>query len=343
MPVGRSSRSTLLEMLRVLSEADGPPGREDAVRRLAARQLPTSMRHVRVSPLGSLYAERASPRGVRLMLAASLDEAGFIVSHTYRGGIAWLHPSGWIDQDACASAALRFPGGATATLGVIAPADAKTRPRFLADFGMDGRVGELQIGTMGVFATPWQSEKTLVSGKALDGRLGTAIALAVAQRTGRSANTLLLALMPLGQLGHRAAGAAAHELAPDAVIALGVYPVAQKRMAGATDARPGKGPVILLRSEQFVADFMMVEALRQAAARAKIPHQQAVGKDDTAGAAIFQSSLEGIPTAALLIPCTAVGTPRPQADTRDLEAAVELLVKVIGRPLNLLEDARQPR
>jgi putative aminopeptidase FrvX len=280
---------------------------------------------------------------VRLMLAASLDEAGFIVSHTDRDGIAWLHPSGRINQDACNGAPLRFPGAVAATLGVIAREDDKARPRFLADFGMDGRGSGLQIGTMGVLATPWQSERTQVSGKALDGRLGTAIALDAAQRNGGIANTLLLALMPLGQLGHRAAEAAARELAPDAVIALGIFPVAQTRTVGTTDVHPGKGPVILLRSEQFVADLMMVEALRRAAARAKIPHQLAVGKDVTAGAAIFQSSQEGIPTAAFLIPCTGVGTPRPQADTRDLEAAVELLVKVIGRPLDLSGDARQPR
>ncbi len=91
--------------------------------------------------------------------------------------------------------------------------------------------------------------------------------------------------------------------------------------------------MILLRSALFVADPELVEGLRQAAARARIPYQLAVAVDDTTGAANLCSSLEGIPTAALLVPCTGVGTPRQQVEIRDLEAAIELLVKLLARPL----------
>jgi endoglucanase len=127
--------------------------------------------------------------------------------------------------------------------------------------------------------------------------------------------------------------AAATELAPTAAIALGAHPVSPNRALGATDVRPGRGPVLLLRTEQFIADQPLVEMVRQAAARARIPCQLAVAREDSTGAAVIQSSLEGIPTAALLVPCTGVGTPRQQVEIRDLEAAVELLVKLIARPL----------
>lgn len=336
MPAAQTTCSSLLSALQELAEGDGPPGREEPLRRLAARHLHPSMRHVRVSPLGSLYAERPSARGTRLMLMASLDEAGFIVSHVDHAGIAWLHPSGRIDPDSCPGAEIRFLGGVRATLGVIPSTAGNGAPtRMLADLGAGEREIPLRIGTMGVFATPWQSERTAIAGKALDGRLGAAIALDVTRRTAHSANTLVLALTTLGQLGHRAARAAALELAPTAAITLGAYPVADKRALGATDVRPGKGPVLLLRSQQFVADLQLVEGLQQAAARARVPVQLAVAEEDTTGAASVQSSLEGILTAALLVPCKGVGTPRQQIERRDLESAVELLVKLVSRPLNL--------
>jgi endoglucanase len=294
------------------------------------------MRHVRVSPLGSLYAERPSARGARLMLEASLDEDGFIVSHMDRAGIAWVQPAGRIDPDLCSGASIRFPGGVRATLGVIPSAAGNgAPPRMLADLGADDRGKALQIGTMGVFATPWQVERTTISCKAIGGRLGAAIALEVAGRTSRSANTLVLALTTLGRLGHRAARAAALELAPAAALALGAHPVPSKRVPGATDVRPGRGPVILLRSQEYVSDLRLVEGLQQAAARARVPYQLAVVEEDTTGAAGIQSSMEGIPTVAVLVPCTGVGTPRQLIEIRDFEAAIELLVKWIERPLTL--------
>jgi putative aminopeptidase FrvX len=336
MPANRATRFSMLDTLRALVEADGPPGREGTLRRLAARHLPLSMRHVRTSPLGSLYAERTSARGVRLMLTAPLDEAGFIVSHVDQNAIAWLHPAGRIDPDSCAGATIRFPDGLLAALGVVSSDAGKRAPaRLLADFGSEARVGELRIGSMGVFATPWQAERTSIRGKALESRLGVGLALDVAHRTARAANSLVLALTALGQVEHRAARAAATDLAPAAAIVLGGYPVESKRTVGASSVRPGKGPVILVRSGRFVADPRLVEALRQAAARARVPCQLAVAAEELAGAGAVQSSLDGIATASLLVACEGVGTPRQQVDTRDLEAAAEVLVKLIERPLVL--------
>ncbi len=294
------------------------------------------MRHVRISPLGSLYAERTSGRGVRLLLTAALDEAAVIVSHVERNAIAWVHPSGRIDPDACSGAAIRFPDGLQATLGVISPQDGKRTPaRLLADFGSEALGRELRIGAMGVFATPWQAEGTTIRAKALEGRLGVAVALDVARRTARAANTLALAFTALGQVEHRAARAAATDLAPAVAIALGGYPVEEKKAVGGTNVRPGKGPVIVVRSGRFVADTRLVEALRHAAAQARVACQLAVSSEDLAGADAVQSSLDGIVTAALLVPCAGVGTPCQQVDTRDLEAAAAMLVKLIERPLVL--------
>lgn len=333
MPAVQTTHLHLLETLQALSEADGPPGREGTLRRLAARHLHPSMRHVRVSPLGSLYAERTSARGARLMLTAALDEPAFIVSHVDRDGIAWLHPSGRIDPDSCAGALIRFPGGLQGTIGVVSPEAGERGPaRLLADLGADEREHAVRVGNMGVFATPWLAERTTIQGKALDSRLGAALALEVAGRTARSPNSLVLALTALGQLGHRAAQGAATELAPAAAITLGAYAADGKRVVGASDVRVGKGPVILLRSNRYVADSRLVEALREAAIRARIPYQLAVAAEDLTGAAAVQSSLDGIPTATVLVPCAGVGTPRQQLETRDLDAAAELLVRLVERP-----------
>lgn len=334
MPSNRSHRSTLLTTLQDLAEADGPPGREDAPRRVAMRHLDHSMRRVRLSPLGSLYAERPSARGGRWMLEASLDEAGFVVSHPGSAGIAWLRPSGWVDPDACQGAPIRFLDRVPATLGVIPCPDGKQGPtRFLADVGSRMGADALAVGSMAVFAEPWQSDRTSVCGKGLEARLGAAIALEVARSTARSPNGLVLALTSLGQVLHRATPAAVADLAPEAAIALGAYAMPRKRTPGTTNVLPGKGPVILLRSARFVADPWVVATLRDAATRARIPYQPAVTNQESSGAVALQSSGDGLPAAAVLVPCTGVGTPRQQVEIRDLQATVELLVALFSRPL----------
>jgi endoglucanase len=332
MSSASSNRASLLGILKELAEADGPPGREDPVRRVAARHMHPTLRRTRLSPLGSLYAERPSARGGRWMLQASLDEPAFIVSHVDRGGIAWVKASGPVDPEACSGASLRFPRAGRADLGVIPSADGGAA-RLLADFGGSPPDRPLRIGAMGVFATAWQEDRTTIRSKALDARLGAALALEVAKRTPKAPNTVVLALTALGQVGHRSLPAVATDLQPDAAIALGAYPAPARRAPGATRVHLGKGPVILLRSLGFVADDRLVELLRTSATQARIPIQFAVSDSYSSGAELIRSSGDGVATAAVLVPCSGMGTPQQQVDLRDLEAAVALLVKLLSRPL----------
>ncbi len=211
----------------------------------SARHLGPSMRHVRVSPLGSLYAERPSVRGARLLLTASLDETGFIVSHVDRAGIAWVQPHGRIDADLSSGAPIRFQRGTRATLGVI-PSRARQR-------GPTAHAGRLRCRRSRRHdrgSGPWacstrrgRDERTLLSCKAIDGRLGAAIALEVVQRTSRAPNTLLLALTTLGQVHHRSLTAAATELAPAGAVDAG-------GVSGPTDARARLPPMSALERDR---------------------------------------------------------------------------------------------
>lgn len=334
MASARPSRSTLLETLRRLAEADGPPGREGAVRRLAESELRSAGINTRVSPLGSVYAERRAAGGARLLLAAHLDEVGFIISHVDRGGMAWLDPAGEVRVEACGGAGLRFPHALKAVLGLAAsePSPAGHASRPLADFGSRRPEAPVRPGDMAVFDTAWEVERNVVSGKALDGRVGVALALQAATRAPRARHTLALALTSLGQVGQRSARAAAADTAPDMIVTLGTLAVGDGRKPGETPAEGGRGPVIVIRGRQFVADLPLSETLIETAARARLPYQVGVCEDMT-GAAEMQSARAGIPVATLLVPCRGIGTPLQWVEIGDLEAALGLILRVLERPL----------
>ena len=333
MALARHAHPALLDTLRRLAEADGPPGREGGVRSSVLAELKSASLRTQVSPLGSLYAECRSPKGARVMLAAHLDEVGLVVSHVDPNGFAWLHPAGELRAAECSGAEIRFPHGVRAVLGCASTsAPGEDPPRLLADFGSRLPDPSVRTGSMGVFATPWQVERSLVRGKALDSRVGVTLALHAARGSRRAANSLVLALTTLGQVGQRAARAAAAELAPDGVITLGVLALTERREPETTMARIGKGPAIVVRTGRFVADARLTESLIDAATRARLPHQIVVAALNPTGAEEMQAALGGIPTATVLVPATGVGTPLQSVGSGDLEAALELLVHVLERP-----------
>src|SRR5512134_584799 len=74
-----------LELLRDLSNLAGPPGFEDDVREYIAKAVRPFADKVRTDKLGNLIASFEG-KGPRLMVAAHMDEVGFITTHLHDGG-----------------------------------------------------------------------------------------------------------------------------------------------------------------------------------------------------------------------------------------------------------------
>ena len=74
-----------LELLRALSNLAGPPGFEDDVRDHLAKAVKPFADKVRTDRMGNLIASFEG-KGPRLMVAAHMDEVGFITTHLHDGG-----------------------------------------------------------------------------------------------------------------------------------------------------------------------------------------------------------------------------------------------------------------
>ena len=84
-----------MELLKELCECSGVPGREQRLREIARRELEPVADELTVDALGNLIARKAaSPAkgkkakgpAKKLMIAAHMDEIGFVVSHRTRRG-----------------------------------------------------------------------------------------------------------------------------------------------------------------------------------------------------------------------------------------------------------------
>jgi putative aminopeptidase FrvX len=108
-------------ILRTLTQIHAPSGREDALRAAIQKMIQPFADEVRVDALGNLIAHkgRQAKNGKRIMLAAHLDEVGFIVSHVDADGFARFSVLGVPYQHRRVGARLKFLNGASGVIGLL--------------------------------------------------------------------------------------------------------------------------------------------------------------------------------------------------------------------------------
>ncbi len=111
-----------LALLERLCAAPGVSGREEAVRRLVRAELEGLVDEVSVDPMGNLIAVRRGTGGPRVMVAAHMDEVGFLVRHVEEQGFVRVHPVGGI-----------FPKFLPAQRVLIHPAEGDPLPGVLTE------------------------------------------------------------------------------------------------------------------------------------------------------------------------------------------------------------------
>ena len=83
-------------LLTLLTQTPGPPGHEDRIREVVRRELASDVDEVQVDPLGNVVARRHGS-GPRIMLAAHMDQIGFMVRAIDSKGFLRLNPVGGFD------------------------------------------------------------------------------------------------------------------------------------------------------------------------------------------------------------------------------------------------------
>ena len=77
------------ELIKQLTQIPGPSGYESAIRETIREIIKPYVRETRVDAMGNLIAQvgTKAPGGMRVMVAAHMDEIGLIVSHIEKKGL----------------------------------------------------------------------------------------------------------------------------------------------------------------------------------------------------------------------------------------------------------------
>jgi putative aminopeptidase FrvX len=338
--------ATQLELLERLCNACAVTGEERQVRAIVLEQLRSLLppEQIKIDAMGNVLATRLGqgPDRLRVMLAAHMDEVGFMLIQDEGDGIFRFENVGGVDVKQLAGKPVwvgrdQIPG----VIG-IAPihlTSAEERQRTITTESLRIDVGPAngarpKVGDWAVYATRFRRQGPSLIAKALDDRLGVATLLELLRRALPNVD-LLAAFTVQEEIGLRGAGIAAYALDPQLSIVLDCTPAHDLPLWEAGDgrqlentrynARLGSGPAIYLMDRATISDPRLIRHLVATAEQLGIPYQfrQAGGGGTDAG--VIHKARLGIPSVSVSVPARYLHTPAAVARLSDWENTLRLV------------------
>ena len=317
-------------LLQALSDALGVSGNEQEIRDVIYREVKDLADEVRVDAVGNLIAvkrarrARAGDEPWRVMIAAHMDEIGFMVKQIDSNGMLKFAPVGGIDPRVVLGKPVvvgkgRIPG----IIGVkpihLQEPDESRRvisfEQLAIDVGASGKDeldGVVRIGDYAAFNFAFEeldpaprAEPGLrtVMGKALDDRAGCAVLIELLKDA--HPFDLHAVFTVQEEVGLRGAHVAAYAIDPKMAFVLEttVCDDLPNKKDISRITRMGAGPAITLSDRSLVAAKGLVHRLIATAEKEGIPYQfksPNVGGTDAGAIHLVQS---GIPSAVVSMPC----------------------------------------
>jgi putative aminopeptidase FrvX len=333
------------ELIKKLTEAYGPSGREEGIRRLIQGEIEGQVDEVRIDALGNLIACKKG-RGEapkKVMLAAHMDEVGLIVSHVDEKGFLRFGAVGGLSALTLVGTRALFANGTVGVINVESREPIKEIPpldRLFLDVGAkDAASAPVKVGDVASFQRPCVDSGERLIAKAMDDRIGCAILVQIIRELhaqGRTpADDVYFVFTVQEEVGLRGATTSAYGLEPDVAIAVDVTLSGDLPESPPMNMALGAGPAIKVKDSGMLAHPGLKDLLIETAQRHNIPCQLEVLTRGTTDAMAIQTSREGVPTGAVSIPCRHIHTSSEMVDYQDVLGAVKLLSALIAEPVSL--------
>lgn len=322
-----------IELLMKLTACFSPSGREDKIRELIKAEAAPYVTDVYTDALGNLVC-RKKGNGKRLMLAAHMDEIGFMVTHIDDGGFLRFINVGGIYAHNCINRAVVFENG---TAGVISyenkekPASAGLAKMYI-DIGAKDRAEaeeKVSIGDMAVYAGEFALMGGRAASKTMDDRAGCFVLLEALKAAKDCPNELFAVFTVQEELGLRGAKTAAFAVEPDLGFAIDVSMTGDTPESSHASLALGKGPGIKLKDASFIINPKARDFALKAARAAEIPYQLEAASAGGTDAGAINLTRGGIPAGTVSIPTRYIHSPAEVVDLSDLENSVKLVTKMI--------------
>lgn len=338
-------------LLEQFSNENGISGYEKNVCELMKKHIKPYVDEIRVDNMGNFIATKKGKRP-KVMLAAHMDEIGFMVKYVdERGYIYFSKSGGWFDQTLLNQRVIIHTAKKPifGVIGSKAPHVMRPEERqkvveirtMYVDIGAIDRDdvdrAGIEIGNTITLDRQYQRLlNNLGSGKALDDRAGVVALLETARILSKEKVKAEIVYVGTVQeeIGLKGARTAAHGVEPDVALAIdttipGDYPGIEKV---SSILELGKGPVITVsdaESAGIVVDENTLNWLKAAAKDNKIPYQLHVSEGGLTDASIINMTRDGIPSGGVSIATRYLHSPVEVASLEDIDNCAKLTAEAV--------------
>jgi endoglucanase len=335
------------ELLKQLSELPGVPGREDRLRERIKEVMAPLVERIDVDVMGNVIGVKPGNGKGKVMIAAHMDEIGFVVKHIDKKGFLRLQTLGGFDpRQLFAQRVLVHTRGGTVLRGVLSYStkpthmltpEEKKRPPAIENFFVDLGLAEDEVKQQVGIGDMVTLDRTLepcgngFMGKALDNRVGVFVMLEALKQVGSHEVDIYAVATTQEEVGLRGATTSTFAVAPDIGVALDT--TLANDFPGISEhdevTRLGQGVAIKILDAASISHPKLVEHVRELAERKKIDHQMEIlPRGGTDGGAL-QRGREGSVAITLSIPTRYIHTVNEMVNQHDVECAVELLARYL--------------
>ncbi|HXJ45952.1 MAG TPA: M42 family metallopeptidase [Candidatus Dormibacteraeota bacterium] len=343
------TQDRLVQLLKELTEAPGPPGYEEAIRKIMTDRFKPFADSITYDGLGSVIAQQGNS-GPRIMLDAHMDELGGMVRRIRPDGLISMQMLGYWLSAALPDQRWVIIGSKGPVLAVtdiwdahIAPHNPQGQPQqqdLYLDTGARSAADVAALGiTPGDPVVPVSDFAVLANNrylaKAWDDRVGCAVMLEVARRLAKTPhpNQVFYAatVQEEGSIEMRGAQTSARIINPDIGFSLEVGIPNDVPGPGPEAAQEvlGGGPGMMLYTFSELPNRKLVAHVKDVAAAQHIPLQFdfVPGFGDDAGAIKLNNT--GVPVTTILVPARSTHAHNGIIDRSDFDRTVDLVIALI--------------
>jgi len=355
-----------MKLLEQLCTTPGVPGREHRVRALIQKHIKGLFDDVRTDAMGSLICTRnptakaASAAGrkkkpTRIMVAAHMDQIGFLVKHIDDKGYVRLTPVGGFDTRNLFARLVTLcpdvddpkkdiPGvlnPATKPVHIATDEERKKIPEiheFAVDTGLPAEQVQkkVSIGDMAVLKAPFAEIGDTVVSQCLDNRVACWVAIRAIEKLAKSkagcSNEIVVVFTVQEEVGLRGARTSAYAVKPD--IGIGLDTTLCVDTPGTPDdmvvTKRGAGATVTCADGSVINDHDLIQQARAIATRHKIKHQLSVLPRGGTDTGTIQAAGPGVRTLTFSVGTRYIHTVTEMIHKDDLSASVNLLAAFLA-------------
>ena len=339
-----------MDLLKKLCETPGISGYEERIQKVIREELEKVTDEVKVDKLGNVIgikkakktSGKSSPK--KVMIAAHMDEIGFMVRFIDKEGFLRFVPVGGFDPKTLIAQRVvvhgrKDIGGVIGSkpIHILEEEERKKVPKIkdlFIDLGLK-KDEVLEIVKPGDFVTLDRNFKELndqiITAKALDDRAGVYVMIESLKRVKDWEIDIYAVATVQEEVGLRGATVSSFSVEPDAGIALDVT-IASDLPGTKEEERVtnlGGGTAISLMDSHTISNKKLVDFLRDIAEENKIKYQTDILLGGGTDAGAIQRSKSGVPVCTVSIPTRYIHSVVEMCNKEDIEHSIKLMVKFL--------------